>query len=88
MDVPFGAEPCNCLIISPNGASEVRSDARRAGGPAAKQVVPEHPECVDNGKKFEDVGRVRLLGRRKLATLVGYREPVVNPVVVGRGEDR
>ena len=43
------------------------------GEAAAKQVVPEHPECVDNGKKFEDVGKVRLLGCRELATLVGYR---------------
>jgi hypothetical protein len=48
--------------------------------------VPEHPECVYNGKKFEDVGRVGLLGCRELAALVGYR--VVDPVVVGLGEDR
>ncbi len=58
----------------------------RAGGPAAQLVVPEHPECVYNGKKFEDVGRVPLLGRRELAILVGYR--VVDPFVVGLGEDR
>ncbi len=39
-----------------------------------------------DGKDFEDVGRVRLLGCRELANLVGYR--VVDPVVVGLGEDR
>ena len=48
--------------------------------------MSEHPECVYNGKKFEDVGRERLLGCRELATLVGYR--VVDPVVVGLGADR
>ncbi len=69
IDVPFGAEPCKCLIVSPLG--EVRPDARRAGGPAAKLVVPKHPECVYNGEKFEDVGGVRLLGCRELAALVG-----------------
>ncbi len=37
-------------------------------------------------QKFEDVDRVGLLGCRELATLVGYR--VVDPVVVGLGEDR
>ena len=37
-------------------------------------------------EKFEDVGRVRLLGCRKLAALVG--DWVVDPVIVGLGEDR
>jgi hypothetical protein len=48
--------------------------------------VPEHPECVYNGEKFEDVGGVRLLGCRELAAFVGYR--VVDPVVIGLGKDR
>ncbi len=84
IDVPFGVEPCNRLIIRAD--NEVRANAVRPRRSAAEQVVAEYAQGVDHGKQLQDVGRISLLGRSELAALVGNR--VVDPVVIGLSEAR
>ena len=65
--------------------SKIGEDAQKPWRPAAQQVVAEHPKGMYDSQKLEDMGRVRLLGRRELVTLVGYR--VMNTVVIWLGEN-
>jgi hypothetical protein len=71
IDVPFGAEPRDRLVV--RAEKEVRANAMRPKRPAAGQVVTENVQGMDHGKKLQDMGQITLLCRRELTALTGDR---------------
>ncbi len=59
VDVPFGAEPRDCLVV--RAKRKVGSDAGRARGPAAQKAVAKDPQGMDDCQQLEDVSWLRLL---------------------------
>ncbi len=84
VDVPFGAEPRDCLVV--RAKRKVGSDAGRARGFAAQKEVAKYPQGIDDCQQLEDVTWMRLLCRREFATFVGGW--VVMAVVVRLRQDR
>jgi hypothetical protein len=85
VDVPFGAEPRDCLVV--RAERKVGSDAGRARGPTAQKVVAKDPQGgMDDRQQLEDASWTRLLCRREFAAFVSDR--VVMAVIVGLRQDR